>query len=63
MMKNQYLVKLYNNAARAHDAILIQAESILQARALALGRLFNPEDIFNGRGFDYTIEEIILLTT
>ena len=61
-MKNQYLVKLYNNEARTHDAILIQAETVLQARALVLGRLFNSEDIFSGLGFNYVVEEIILLT-
>lgn len=60
-MKNQYLVKIYNNPARTSDAILIQADSITQARAIALGKLFNPDDIFGGWGFDYTINEIILL--
>ncbi len=60
-MKNQYLVKIYNNSAHVSDAILVHAESIIQARAIALGKLFNPDDIFGGWGFDYTINEILLL--
>lgn len=60
-MKNQYLVKVYNNPAHTSDAILIQADTVTQARAIALGKLFNPDDIFGGWGFDYTINEIILL--
>jgi len=60
-MKNQYLVKLHNIPSRTSDAIMVEAETVVQARAIALTKLFNPEDIFGGWGFDYEINEIILL--
>ena len=57
----QYLIKLYNLKTRAHDAILIEAMSEGAAHAIALCKLFNPEDIFSGQGFNYQITEIIKL--
>ena len=55
----QYLIKLYNLKTRAHDAILVEAMSEGAAHAIALCKLFNPEDIFGGWGFNYQIIEII----
>ena len=60
-MKNQYLVKLYKKPTHTSDAIMVEAETVVQARAIALCKLFNPEDIFGGWGFDYEINEITLL--
>ncbi len=57
----QYLIKLYNLKTRTHDAILIEAMNKDAAHAIALGKLFNPEDIFGGWGFNYQITEIIKL--
>ena len=54
----QFLIRLYNLNSHTYDAILVNAHSTDEAHAIALCKLFNPDDIFGGWGFNYQITEI-----